>query len=140
MISANFHAEVRQRDGGRCQVENAALVVDWHGGLIADGAFDALDGNGAVDVLSRVRVHPLDRCACEADERRIGQGLVQLAGEAVGHSADPFSPCAKPIMTAVRFTRSEDALSSEAYNNSISPSSNHPCFSSVSRTFAGSEE
>lgn len=52
----------------------------------------------------RVRVRLLDGRAGEADERRIGHGITQVAGEAAGHLAGLFIHlAAKPILAAVRF-------------------------------------
>jgi hypothetical protein len=51
--------------------------------------------------------------AGEADERRIGHGVAQVAAEAVGHLAGLIIHlAAKPTLAAVRFIRGEDALSS----------------------------
>jgi hypothetical protein len=57
----------------------------------------------------RVRVRLLDGRAGEADERRIGQGIAQVAGEAIGHLAGLLIHlAAEAILAAVRFIRDHD--------------------------------
>ena len=51
-------------------------------GLVGDGALDVVDGNVIAEDRPRVRVRLLDGRAGEADERRIRQGIAQVAGEA----------------------------------------------------------
>ena len=60
-------------------------------------------------VQQHVRVRLLDGRAGEADERRIRQGIAQVAGEAVGHLARLFIHlAAEPILSALRLIRDHD--------------------------------
>jgi hypothetical protein len=57
----------------------------------------------------RVRVRLLDGRAGQPDERRVRQGIAQVAGEAVGHLARLFIHlAAESILAAVRFIRNHD--------------------------------
>ena len=97
------------RPSGAARESNAALVIDRHRGLVGDGALDVVNGNVVAEDRPRVRVRLLDGRAGEADERRIRQGIAQVAGEAVGHLARLFIHlAAEPILAAVRFIRDDD--------------------------------
>jgi len=59
-------------------------------------------GSQIAEDRPRVRVRLLDGRAGEADERRIRQGIAQVAGEAVGHLAGLLIHlAAEPILAAV---------------------------------------
>ena len=58
------------------------LVSDRPRGLVGDGVLDVVDGNVIAEDRPRARVRLLDGRADEADERRIRQGIAQVAGEA----------------------------------------------------------
>ena len=85
-----LRVELRQLGGVQDEFGNPALLKDLHRGLVGDSALDVVDGNVIAEDRSRVRVRLLDGRAGEADERRVRQGIAQVAGEAVGHLAVLF--------------------------------------------------
>ena len=70
---------------------------------LREGALDFVHGN----VIAEYRVRLLDGRAGEPDERRMRQGIAQVAGEAVGHLAGLLiHPAAETRLAAVRFIAS----------------------------------
>ena len=85
-----LRVQLLQFGGVQAQFGNAALVIDRHRGLVGDGALDVVDGNVTAEYRPLVRVRLLAGRAGEAHERRFGQGIAQVAGEAIGHLARLF--------------------------------------------------
>ena len=101
--------QLRQLGGVQAEFGNPALVVDRHRGLVGDGALDVVDADVIAEDRPHVRIRLFDGRAGEADERRIRQGIAQVAGEAVGHLAGlSIHLAAEPILAAVRFIRDDD--------------------------------
>ena len=96
--------EPGQLSGIEGEFGDAALVVDRHGGLIGHGALNVVDGDVLTEHGPGVGVDLFDRRAGEADEGGVGEGITQVAGEAVGHHAGLIvNLAAEAVLAAVRF-------------------------------------
>ena len=101
--------EPGQLGGIEGQLGDAAFVVDRHGGLVGHGALDVVDGDVVAEHRPGVGVGLLDRRAGEADEGGVGEGIAQVAGEAVGDLAGLFVElAAEAVLAAVRFIGDHD--------------------------------
>jgi hypothetical protein len=63
-------------------VSYGSCVINRHSGLVGDVALDVVDADVMTEDRPRIRVRLLDVRAGKADERRIQQGIAQVAGEA----------------------------------------------------------
>ncbi len=79
-----------------------ALVIDRHGRSVHDRALNVVDADVLAEHGARVGVGFLDRCAGEADERRVRQRVAHVACEAVDEI----------VLTAVRLVRDYDNIAS----------------------------
>lgn len=73
-----LRVKLRQFGGVQAELENTALVIDQHRGLVGDRALDVV----AADVIAKdrpcVRIHLFDGSAGEGDEKRIFRNLCDL--------------------------------------------------------------
>ena len=65
------------------ELDQAALVVDGHGGAVGHGLLDVVDADVVAEDGAGVFVGEFDGRAGEADEGGVGQGIAQVGGEAV---------------------------------------------------------
>ena len=71
--------ECRQRRDIERQLRDPAFVVDRHGRLVGDRPADVVDRDVLAKHRPRIGIRLLDRRAGEADERRIGERVAQIA-------------------------------------------------------------
>jgi hypothetical protein len=67
-----FLVDIRQIVLVQPKLGDAALVIDRHRRLVGHGALDVVDADVIAKDRARIGVRLLDRCAGEADERRVG--------------------------------------------------------------------
>jgi hypothetical protein len=67
-----FLVDIRQIVLVQPKLGDAALVIDRHRRLVGHGALDVVDADVIAEDRARIGVRLPDRCAGEADERRVG--------------------------------------------------------------------
>ena len=70
------------------QVDDTALIIDWHGGVVEYALGHVININAVAEDLDGVAVFQCHRSTREADERGIRQGVVYQSG-----CTDTHLPC-----------------------------------------------
>ena len=114
-----FDLLVQLGDRGLVEVEfgEAALVINWDGGLVIDGILDIIDADIIAEDAAGVFVGLGDRGASEADERGMGQGVAQVFGVAVDvASGFGVEFGLESVLAAVGFVGDDDNVGPIAQN------------------------
>jgi hypothetical protein len=93
-----FLVDIRQIVLVQPKLGDAALVIDRRRRLVGHGALYVVDADVIAEDRARIGVRLLDRCAGEADERRVWQRVAQIARESVD----------QVVLDAVRFIGDDD--------------------------------
>jgi hypothetical protein len=98
-----LRVQLWQLGGIQGELGDAAFVIDWLRRLIRHGALNIVDGNIIAEHRPRIGISFLDGCAGKANERRLRQGITQVAGKPVGHLTFVIRPPSKAVLRPVRF-------------------------------------